>query len=308
MILRPNAIELILGLAEDGTFGPIVLFGAGGTAVEVMNDKALALPPLDMNLAVSMMARTRVYRLLQGYRDRPAADLDAIGLALIGLSQLAADFPEVRELDINPLLADEHGVIALDARAVVERQDEAAPDDGNRRFAIRPYPTALEATATLADGRVVRIRPVRPEDERFYDRFFAGLTPRDVRLRLFSPVKALSHAFIARLTQIDYARAMAFMAFDESGSELLGVSRLSGDPDYTRAEYAIIVRSDMKGQGLGWLLMQKLIDHARSEGLERLHGEVLSENTTMLRMCRELGFTVTTDSADPGICQVSLDL
>lgn len=303
MILRPRSRELIVGLADDPTFGPVVLFGAGGTAVEVMDDKALALPPLDMILARSLMARTRIHRLLQGFRDWPAADLDAIALTLVKIAQLATDIPEIRELDINPLLADQDGVIALDARIVAMEVE-----DGVRRFAIKPYPSGLEEDVVLQDGLKAHLRPVRPEDERYYEDFFAALDPADVRLRLLAPVKTLSNRFIARLTQIDYAREMAFMAFDEKGEGLLGVSRLAAEPDGKHAEFAIIVRSDLKGRGLGWILMQKLIAHARAEGLAELHGDMFSENTTMLAMCRELGFRVAMDPRDPALCTVSLDL
>ena len=308
MIMRPRARELIAGLADDPTFGPVVLFGAGGTAVEVMDDKALALPPLDMILARSLMARTRIHRLLQGFRDWPAADLDAVALTLVKIAQLAADIPEIRELDINPLLADQDGVIALDARIVAVADADAGRSPGNRRFAIRPYPSGLEERVVLADGRAVRLRPVRPEDERYYEDFFAALDPADVRLRLLAPIKALSHNFVARMTQIDYAREMAFMAFDDGGGALLGVSRLATDPDRERAEFAIIVRSDLKGHGLGWVLMQKLIAHARAEGLAELTGDVFAENTTMLSMCRQLGFRVAMDPRDPALCTMSLDL
>jgi acetyltransferase len=307
MVARRHAHELIVGLAEDATFGTIVLFGAGGTSVEVTNDKALALPPLDMRLARQLMERTRIARLLKGYRDKPAADLDAIAATLVKISMLAADFPEIRELDINPLLANEQGVIAVDARIFVRPPD--ARDKGrNSHFAIRPYPRETESTETLADGAEVLIRPVRPEDERYYDDFFAHLSEDDVRMRLFSPVKSLSHAFVARLTQIDYAREMAFIALSPEDDKLLGVSRMIADPDYSRAEYAVIVRTDFKGRGLGWALMQKLIAYAKAEGLKEMHGHVMAGNVTMLRMCRELGFSVRTDPDDTGTFLVTLNL
>lgn len=307
MVVRRHAHELIVGLAEDKTFGSIVLFGAGGTSVEVTDDKALALPPLDMMLARQLMDRTRIARLLKGYRDRPAADLDAIAESLVKISMLAADFPEIRELDINPLLANEDGVVAIDARAFVRRSD-ACGANRNSHFAIRPYPRETETTETLADGAKVLIRPVRPEDERYYDGFFAHLSEDDVRMRLFSPRRSLSHAFVARLTQIDYAREMAFIAISPENDELLGVSRMIADPDYQRAEYAVIVRSDFKGRGLGWALMQKLIAYAKAEGLREMHGHVLAGNVTMLKMCRELGFAVRMDPDDTGTFLVALDL
>ena len=306
MIEKTNAIELIVGLAEDPVFGPIVLFGAGGTGVEVIKDKALALPPLDAVLARSMIERTRIYRQLQGYRERPACDLDAIAQTLVRIAELAADRPEIQELDINPLLADAKGVIALDARIVVR----AAPAQLRRgeRFAIRPYPEDLEKELALADGRVVLLRAVKPVDERLYSSFFAHMSDEDMRLRFFSPIKELSHAFVARLTQIDYARQMALIALDPEADELLGVSRFSADPDLLAAEYAVLVRSDMHGLGLGWQLMQQLIDHARALGVAELYGHVLRENTTMLAMAKELGFSVDSNSEDHGLFRVSLKL
>jgi acetyltransferase len=306
MIVRPKALELIVGIADDPTFGPVVVFGRGGTAVEVIDDKALALPPLDLKLARELIARTRISKLLAGYRNVPAADLGAIALVLVKVAQLAADLAEIRDLDINPLLADQDGVIAVDARiavAPVERPAATHP-----RFAIRPYPKQWERRTTTPDGKHVLLRPIRPEDEELMRRFFSRVTPDDLRLRFFAPVKDIGHAFIARLTQLDYARAMAFIALDESSGEMLGGVRLHADANYQNAEYAILVRSDLKGRGIGWLLMQMIIEYARTEGIRRIEGQVLRENAMMLAMCAELGFRSTQDADDPGILDVSLEL
>lgn len=304
MIRRPRAHELILGMSVDATFGPLMLFGAGGTAVEVLRDTTTGLPPLDMNLALDMMQRTRVWRLLQGYRDRPAADIDGVAEALVRLSYLAARHTEIREVDINPLLADDKGVIALDARVRVA--DGAV--EPRAPMAVRPYPSEWELETELAGVGGLRIRPIRPEDEVLYEEFFAFVTDEDRRLRFFGAGLGHSHGSLARLTQIDYAREMAFVAIAEGTGALLGVVRFVADPDYTRGEYAIMVRSDLKGRGLGWRLMQHLIDYARSEGLAQLHGLVLAENLTMLRMCREFGFSVEADPEDPNLRRVVLTL
>jgi acetyltransferase len=307
MILRPKARELIAGIADDPAFGPIVVFGCGGTAVEVIDDKALALPPLDLNMARELIARTHVSRLLKAYRDVPAADENAIALTVVKLAQLAADLPELRELDLNPLLANESGVIAVDARVAVAPVDRSGRGvRGHPRFAIRPYPKEWERQMTLRDGRAIFVRPVRPEDEPLYPPFLARVTRDDLRLRFFAPVKDFSHLFIARFTQIDYARAMAFIALEEISGDMLGVVRLHANANYDSGEYAILVRSDLKGQGLGWQLMQMLLEYARSEGLHTIEGQVLSENTTMLAMCRELGFAVATDRDEPDTCIVKL--
>ncbi len=308
MVVRPKARELILGLADDPTFGTVVVFGRGGTAVEIINDKALALPPLDLQLARSLIERTRVSRLLRGYRDVPAVKQDAVAMVLVKIAQMAADIPEIRELDINPLLADENGVLAVDARMAVGKVERKFGGSGPANFAVRPYPSQWQRHLDVKGGWRVSVRPIRPEDEPELHEFLKHVTSHDLRLRFFAPMKEFSHEFIARLTQLDYARAMAFVAFDEVTNELVGVVRIHSDSIYENGEYAILLRSDLKGRGLGWALMQLIIEYARSEGLKMISGDVLQENTIMLEMCRSLGFEIKTDPADPGICDVKLVL
>ena len=308
MVVRPKARELILGLADDPTFGSVIVFGRGGTAVEVINDKALALPPLDLVLARDLIARTRVSRLLQAYRDVPAVKPDEVALTLVKLAQLAADLPEIRELDINPLLADHTGVLAVDARVAVAPAPGKFAGSGHQNFAVRPYPSEWARTLTLKDGTQLAARPIRPDDEPRIHQLLEHVTMEDLRLRFFAPMKQFSHAFIARLTQLDYARAMAFVAVDTRNDEIVGVVRLHSDSIYENGEYAILLRSDMKGCGLGWALMQLLIAYAKAEGLKSLSGQVLHENTVMLGMCRDLGFRVTSDPEEHDICNVALDL
>ncbi len=308
MIVRPKARELIAGIADDPTFGPVVVFGHGGTAVEVIDDKALALPPVDLKLAHDLIARTRVSRLLKSYRDVAAAAELAVALVLVKLAQLAADIPEVRELDLNPLLADQDGVIAIDARVAVAPVEAKFKGPGHPRFAVRPYPKEWERRFALADETPIFVRPVRPEDEPLFQDFIKLVTAEDLRLRFFAPIKELSHAFIARLTQLDYARAMAFVAIDEASGNMLGVVRLHADANYETGEYAILVRSDLKSRGLGWKLMQLMIEYARSEGLKRIEGQVLKENTAMLDMCKEFGFRIETDHHDSELRIVAMAL
>ena len=308
MILRPRARELIAGLADDPTFGPVVVFGRGGTAVEVINDKALALPPLDLNLARDLIARTRVSRILKSYRDVPAADEGAVALLLVKIAQMAADLPEIREIDINPLLADKDGVIAVDAQVTIAPLSETIRGSGHYRFAIRPYPKEWERHVTLKDGRGIFVRPVRPEDEHLYPEFFAHVSQDDVRLRFFSAMKELTHPFIARLTQLDYARAMAFIAIEETTGRMLGVVRLHTDADFASAEYAILIRTDLKGIGLGSMLMRMIIEYGRTEGVRAIRGQVLSRNTVMLEMCRNLGFGIRPDPENSDISLVVLPL
>jgi acetyltransferase len=310
MIVRPKAHELIFGIADDPTFGPVIAFGQGGTAVEVLDDKALALPPLDLKMAGELVARTRVSRVLKGYRDVPAAKVADIALTLVKLAQLAADVPELRELDINPLLADQNGVLALDARIAVAplEPEPKFKGVGYNRFAVRPYPKEWEQWLDLGDGTKMFVRPLRPEDEGLLQKFLERTTPDDLRLRFFAPVKYFSHAFLARLTQLDYGRAIAFAALDGASGDLLGVVRLHADSNYESAEYAVLVRSDLKGHGIGWQLMDLIIRYARSEKLKCVEGQVLQENTTMLDMCRQLGFQIAADPNDRTMKLVRLEL
>jgi acetyltransferase len=308
MVLRPKARELILGLADDPTFGTVIVFGRGGTAVEIINDKALALPPLDLQLARDLIDRTRVSRLLRAYRDVPAVKPDAVAMVLVKLAQMAADIPEIRELDINPMLADENGVLAVDARIVVGQVARKFAGSGPANFAVRPYPSQWQRHIEVKDGWRVFVRPIRPEDEPQIHEFLRHVTSNDLRLRFFAPMKAFSHEFIARLTQLDYARAMAFVAFDEASNEMVGVVRIHSDSVYESGEYAILLRSDLKGRGLGWALMQLIIEYAKSEGLKVISGDVLRENTVMLEICRSLGFEVKADPVEHGICNVKLKL
>jgi acetyltransferase len=293
MIRKPRAHELILGMAIDRQFGPFLLFGQGGTAVEVINDKALALPPVNPRLAAELMSQTRVYRQLQGYRDQPRAALDDVAMVAVRLSQLVSDLDEVVEVDINPLLADDKGAIALDARIRVARR-EAGMRSG--RLAILPYPRELERTESIRGFESAVLRPVRPEDAVALEDLLAKSTPNDTRLRFFAPLRKLAPRQLARMTQIDYDREMALVLMARSGasaSELIGVVHLIGDPDNERAEFAILVRSDLHRRGIGRLLMTRLIEYARARGLSELFGHVLRENVPMLGLCKGLGLRVS---------------
>jgi acetyltransferase len=307
MVERPEAFELICGVIEDSQFGPVILFGHGGTAAEIIEDTTLALPPLNMHLAHEAMARTRVHSLLQGFRGRPPAALDEVALTLIKISQLVIDFGEVVELDINPLLADEFGVMALDARIRVRRTAEHPA----KRLAIRPYPKDLEETLSLPDGRTFLLRPIRPEDEPALQELFSHLSPEAIRMRFFASKSTLGHELAARLTQIDYDREMA-LVLAEPGipgkSEIYGVVRIIADPDGEKAEYAITVRSDMAGMGLGPMLMRRIIDYSRARGIKEIFGEVLRVNTPMLKVCERFKFSRRANPDEPGVVEVRLTL
>jgi acetyltransferase len=297
MIKLKHAHELIIGASVDPVFGPIILFGQGGTAVEVLADRALALPPLNTPLALAQIERTRIAKLLHGYRDEPAADINGIAQVLVCVSQLLADVPEIAELDINPLLANHEGAVALDARVRVSALCPA----GASNFAIQPYPQALVETWKWKE-QPITLRPIRPEDEGQHLRFLEALDPEDIRLRIFYSRRSIEHSELARLTQIDYAREMAFIAtrhIEGDGEETLGAVRATIDPDNIDAEFGVIVRSDTKGSGLGQKLMEKLIGYLRERGTQRIVGMVLRENKGMLALAKRLGFQESANPHDP---------
>ncbi|MFS2027540.1 GNAT family N-acetyltransferase [Massilia sp. CT11-137] len=308
MARNPEAHELIAGAATDPVFGPVILFGQGGLAVEAVNDHAVALPPLNTVLARDLIARTRVARQLAGYRNHPAADLDAIAAVLVQVARLIAEVPEIVELDINPLLADANGAVVLDARMRIAMADRA----GNAldRLAIRPYPVELEEVVPWQGGTIL-LRPIRPEDGAAHVAFFNALTPDDVRYRMFVRVRELQPAQLARFTQIDYDREMAFIATrtgPDGHPETLAVARVVADPDNMSAEFAVTVRSDLKGKGLGVMLMNKLIAYCRARGTREIVGEALPQNAPVIGLVKKLGFTVGPVDEDEGVRKFWLEL
>ncbi|HVY03540.1 MAG TPA: GNAT family N-acetyltransferase [Caulobacterales bacterium] len=303
MISRPRAKELLLGVSEDPTFGPVLMFGQGGTAVEVVADRAIALAPLNSALARSLIAQTRIAKLLAGYRDVPAANVDAVVGVLLALSDMVSDLAEIVELDINPLLADADGVLALDARVLVR----AATAPAQERLAIRPYPAELVQNIQLEDGAVFSLRALKPEDEPALIAFGAATSPEDLRLRFHGQPRELTHEIAARLSQIDYDREMALAAFDPSAA-IAGVARLIFDPNFETGEYAILVRSDLQKRGLGRRLMHAPIAYATSRGARELRGDVLSDNANMLTFVRELGGSCTRDDQAPEVTRTRFAL
>ncbi|MFU8832896.1 MAG: GNAT family N-acetyltransferase, partial [Wenzhouxiangella sp.] len=288
MARRPGAHELIIGATTDTVFGPVVLFGHGGTGVEVRQDTALDLMPVNMSLARQLVNRTRVSRLLAGYRHHPPARIDLICEVLVRVSRLMIEIDAIASLDINPLLVDADGVIALDARIELRSAGAAVRTPPS----VAPYPRHLVEMVEF-DGQSLILRPIRPEDEPAHRDFFNSLSGEDVRFRFFGVVKEPEHSQIARFTQIDYDREMAFIAAEPDGEErTLGVVRLATDPARQRGEFAVIVRSGLKGRGLGRLLLEKLIKYCREAGIETMVGQVLQDNHRMLVLARDLGFTI----------------
>jgi acetyltransferase len=234
---------------------------------------------------------------MRGYRNVEAVDVDAVALVLVRVSQLLIDYPAVLEVDVNPLLAAQRSVVALDARIRIARPGAAVRPPP----AIRPYPKELERDVVLADGRKFLLRPILPEDEPALQRGFARLTPEEIRARFFAPMKSVPHVTAARFTQIDYDREMALVLSDlgiPGRVELHAVVRLAADPDNEIAEFAIVVEKTLTGLGLGTLLLRSLIDYARDRGLRELYGDVLADNHAMLTLCRTLGFTETHAAGD----------
>ena len=307
MIQRHHAHETIVGMHVDPQFGPVLHFGHGGPATDIIMDRALALPPLNTILAREMIAETRISRLLGGYRGVPGVDLTVVAATLVKVSQMVCDMAEIVQLDINPLLCTPGEVLALDARMRIE----PATEPSNRRLAVCPYPTELEQAIDLPDGRHLLLRPIRPEDEPAFHRLFERLSPNDIRLRFLHPMKMLPKTLAARLTQIDYDREMAMVLTEKNGrpnADLFGVVRFSADPDNERAEFAILLDSAQTGLGLGSMMMRRIIDIARQRGIGQLFGEVLNDNRAMLALCRAMGFSRRHVPDDPGVSEVTLAL
>lgn len=283
MIQRPGAYELIAGVTTDPVFGPMILFGHGGTAVEVIRDKSLELPPLNTALARAQIGRTRIAALLKGFRDRPAADIDGVVAVLMQLGNIAADHDEISEIDINPLLCDQHGVIAVDCRIRVR------PATGARqaRMAIRPYPQHLESTMT-AGGKAISIRPIRPEDETALRALAEGAGDAGLWHPFFAPLRERGHQTAARLTQIDYEREMTLAAFD--GEHMLALVRSVSDPDFDTAECAILARPGPAAQEISAGLMRHLLDALNALGVRHAELRVPSAKSETGQLADELGF------------------
>jgi acetyltransferase len=290
MLRFEHSREVLVGVSTDPVFGPVISFGAGGVAVEAVRDTALALPPLNAPLARELMARTRVHRLLVGYRDVPAADLEALAAILRGVSRLVCSAAWVKELDLNPVLAHPGGAVIADARVVIDPAWREPPSKVRRyaHMAIHPYPAELEHEVQLRDGRRVPVRPIRPEDAEREVRFFAGLSERSRYHRFMQHLPELPPHMLARFTQLDYDKELALVALHEG--EFVAVGRDAPNPDGRTAEFALTVADAWQGKGLGRALLQRLCDAAREAGYETLYGHILAENREMLDLANRMGF------------------
>lgn len=300
-----GAYDLLIGVKHDPVFGPVITFGQGGSAAQRIGDNAVSLPPLNMSLARDLIHRTQIAQLLSHASAQPTATINALCQSLIQVAQLIIDIPELLELEINPLSVSGREVVALSARVILKEVDaDSAP-----RLAIRPYPKHLEELFKSADGRQLLLRPIRPEDEPNHYKLLEKATEEDLRYRFFGELQRLRHSQMARLTQIDYDREMAFVAISEvdGESETLGVVRTVTDPNNESAEFAILLGTGLKGTGLSVKLMNKMIDYCRSRGTASMHGQILADNYRMLGLARKLGFSLTPVPGE-GIVEVRLAL
>ncbi|MGB4812693.1 MAG: bifunctional acetate--CoA ligase family protein/GNAT family N-acetyltransferase [Methylophilaceae bacterium] len=307
MIVKRNGRELMIGVTNDAVFGPIITFGAGGTAVEIMGDRSVALPPLNSFLVKNLINGTRIAKMLGHFRNMPPVNMQALESVLLRVSEMVCELPMLKEMDINPLIIDEEGVLAADARIIV---DVSRSTERYEHMAIYPYPTHLVSNWQLADGTDVTIRPIRPEDACLVQDFVKNLSEEARYFRFMQSVEQLSESILVRFTQIDYSREMALIAVrNENDQEVeLGVTRYAINPDGESGEFALVVADSMRGTGLGHKLMTTLIDVARNRGLKRIEGEVLKDNASMLKLMKHLGFTVKTSIEDSSIKSVTIHL
>jgi len=289
MVHRVGGYELIAGISTDATFGPMILFGQGGTAVEIVRDKSLELPPLNTALARAQIERTRIAALLKGYRDRPAADIDGIVNVLMQLSQIVADHPEVTEIDINPLLADSLGVIGVDSRIRVR----AAAGPAQSRMTIRPYPQQLETEVCSLDAKKYHVRPIKPEDEPALRRFADEVDTADLWHSFFTPLRERTHETAARLSQIDYDREMTLVAWD--GGRVAGLARSTADPDFQSSECAVIIRRDLRKKGLASKLIEALLGALTLQGIDQATLIFPPDQARMVNLSKDLGFSIVSD-------------
>jgi acetyltransferase len=302
MIHRPSAYELIAGVSTDPTFGPVILFGQGGTAVEIVRDKSLELPPLNKPLARAQIERTRIAALLKGFRDRPAADIEGVVAVLVQLSQIVADHAEITEIDINPLLCDARGVIAVDCRIRVRVTAESPQS----RLAIRPYPERLETEIRTPEGQAYKVRPIKPEDEPALRRFAEEVDTKDLWHGFFAPLRDRTHETAARLSQIDYDREMTLVAWE--GDRVAGLARSLADPDLEASECAVIIRRDLRQKGLAKQLLQALLSTIAALGIRKAVLIFPADQTRMLNIAEDMDFAVGPMPAEALLLRAAKDL
>ncbi|MFZ3220647.1 MAG: bifunctional acetate--CoA ligase family protein/GNAT family N-acetyltransferase [Rhodoferax sp.] len=303
--------EVCVGLVTDDPFGPVITFGAGGTMIELINDRAMELPPLNQFLARRLIERSRVAETLGEWRGSSAVNMDALEQVLLRVSEMVCELPQLREMDINPLIVDESGVVAVDARIVIDHAPQAASGRSSNysHLAILPYPARFEQVWPLRGGGEYLVRPIHPDDAQMLQALVQSLSPESRYFRFVSSLAELPPSMLARFTLIDYDREMALVAvFKERAAgpdgeiieteRIVGVSRYITNPDQSSCEFALVVADDFNGKGLGSRLMQSIMDVAREKGLSDIEGLVLANNPGMLKLMRSLGFTVKSYAED----------
>ncbi|MEY3288569.1 MAG: hypothetical protein RLZZ419_811 [Pseudomonadota bacterium] len=307
MFKSPNGRELMIGVVRDPVFGPAISFGLGGTMVEILKDNTVALPPLNAYMAEQMIAKTKAARYLEAFRQLPPANKKALIDVLLNISTMVSELPEIVELDINPLIVDEHGVMAVDARIKAQLSNQLSPYS---HMAIHPYPYQLTQSFQLANGANITIRPIRPEDAILEKDFHSRLSERTKYFRFMQALHELTPEMMVRFTQIDYDREMAFVAVTEDANlpSELGVGRYLMNPDGNSVEFALVVADDCQCLGIGSRIMRALIQTAKSKGMLFFEGEVLVINTPMLSLVKKLGFSIETIADDNEVVRVVKDL
>ena len=304
MYRSSNGRELMIGIIRDPVFGPVISFGSGGTTVEVMGDSAISLPPLNRRLAADLVNRTKVSKLLGEFRHMPAVDMDKLIDVLLSVSGIACELPWIQEMDINPLIVDENGIIAVDARIVVDFPKLSA--DPYHHLAIHPYPSHLVRTVQLNDGTDIVVRPIRPEDAEIEAKFVSELSKEAKYFRFMNTIHELSQEMLVRFTQIDYHNEMALIAVrhTDEGEDQIGVARYTTNLDKTSCEFALVVSDQWRGKGIAHHLMRNLMEVARDRDLEIMEGQVLRNNKKMLELMKSLDFKIETDPEDKAIKHV----
>jgi acetyltransferase len=302
MIQKANGRELMVGMTRDQVFGPTIMFGPGGVGIEPTGkDRAVALPPLNPFLVSDMLASTHTSARLGAFRNMPPVSMEALESVLLRVSEMVCELPWISRLDINPLIVDENGAVAVDASIAIEQLPLTAGRYDH--MAIHPYPSHLATSYQTNDGQTVYIRPIKPEDADIEQEFVQGLSPETKYFRFMNTIRELSQAQLIRLTQIDYDREMAFIALVEEGGKEneIGVARYATNPDGESCEFAIVVSDNWQGKGVARRLMGVLIDAARASGLKYMNGDFLAENTRMLRFVGSLGFVLSPHPEDSGL-------
>jgi acetyltransferase len=301
--------EILIGAKKDPLLGPVVVFGSGGILVELFKDTNMGLVPLNMVLAKRIMENTKVYELLKGYRGMPGVDLKSIQFLLVKFAYLLMDFPQIKEVDINPYVVDENGGLALDAHIVLDENWTSEHKIPYEHLVISPYPTQYERAFTMKNGQKVLLRAIRPEDEPMEEAMFEQLSRQSIYFRFFGYLPRVDHELLIRFTQIDYDREMAIIAVteEEGKKKMIGVVRIISDPWNETAEYAIVVADPWQGNGLGTALTDFILEIARERGIGKVYAEVLSANDVMIHMLANRGFSKRTDGVGVNYMELELE-